>query len=141
MSVSRQCELAGLARSSYYYAPIFESEQNLLLLRLLDEHYTRWPFYGSRRLLAVLRRDVAFGINRKRIQRLMRVLGLAAIYPKRRLSQPAPGHEIHPYVLRDVVINSANHVWSSDITILRMFGCKTGSLIWLRSSTGSAVSS
>ena len=109
-----------MARSSYYYAPIFESEQNLLLLRLLDEHYTRWPFYGSRRLLAVLRRDVAFGINRKRIQRLMGVLGLAAIYPKRRLSQPAPGHEIHPYLLRDVVINSANHVWSSDITYVRL---------------------
>ena len=91
-----------------------------MLLRLLDEHYTRWPFYGSRRLLAVLRRNVAFGINRKRIQRLMGVLGLAAIYPKRHLSQPAPGHEIHPYLLRGVVINAVNQVWSSDITYVRM---------------------
>jgi putative transposase len=91
-----------------------------LLLRLLDEQYTRCPFYGSRRMLAVLRRDVAFGINRKRIQRLMGVLGLAAIYPKPHLSRPAPGHEIHPYLLRDLVINSVNQVWSSDITYVRL---------------------
>jgi putative transposase len=77
-------------------------------------------FYGSRRLLALLRRNVAFGLNRKRIQRLMDVLGLAAIYPKRQLSQPAPGHQIHPYLLRDVVIKSVNQVWSSDITYVRL---------------------
>jgi putative transposase len=87
---------------------------------LLDEQYTRCPFYGSRRMLAVLRRDVAFGLNRKRIQRLMGVLGLAAIYPKRHLSRPAAGHEIHPYLLRDLVINSVNQVWSSDITYVRL---------------------
>ena len=67
-------------------------------------------------MLALLRRTVAFGINRKRVQRLMDILGLAAIYPKRHLSRPVPGHEIHPYLLRDVVINSVNQVWSSDIT-------------------------
>jgi putative transposase len=104
-----------------------------LLLRLLDEYYTRWPFYGSRRLLAVLRRDVAFGINRKRIQRLMGILGLAAIYPKRHLSQPAPGHEIYPYLLRDVRINSVNQVWSSDITYVRLqdgFGYLAAVIDW-----------
>ena len=104
-----------------------------MLLRLLDEHYTRWPFYGSRRLLAVLRRDVAFGINRKRIQRLMNILGLAAIYPKRHLSQPAPGHEIYPYLLRDVAIDSVNHVWSSDITYVRLqdgFGYLAAVIDW-----------
>jgi putative transposase len=104
-----------------------------LLLRLLDEHYTRWPFYGSRRLLAVLRRDVAFGINRKRIQRLMNILGMAAIYPKRHLSQPAPGHEIYPYLLRDVAIDSVNHVWSSDITYVRLqdgFGYLAAVIDW-----------
>ena len=110
-----------------------ESEQNRLLLRLIDEHYTRRPVYGSRRLLAVLRRDVAFGINRKRIQRLMSILGLAAIYPKRHLSQPAPGHEIHPYLLRDVVIHSVNQVWSSDITYVRLqdgFGYLAAVIDW-----------
>ena len=71
-------------------------------------------------MLAVLRRDVAFGINRKRIQRLMDVLGLAAIYPKRHLSRPAPGHEIHSYLLRDVAITAVNQVWSSDITYVRL---------------------
>jgi putative transposase len=125
--------LAGLARSSYYYAPIFESEQNLLLLRLLDEYYTRWPCYGSRRMLALLRREVGFGVNRKRVQRLMDVLGLAAIYPRRYLSQPATGHQIYPYLLRDVVINSVNHVWSSDITYVRLqdgFGYLAAVIDW-----------
>jgi putative transposase len=81
----------------------------------------------------VLRRDVAFGINRKRIQRLMSILGLAAIYPKRHLSQPAPGHEIHPYLLRDVVIHSVNQVWSSDITYVRLqdgFGYLAAVIDW-----------
>lgn len=122
-----------MARSSYYYAPIFESEQNLLLLRLLDEYYTRWPCCGSRRMAALLRRDVAFGVNRKRVQRLMAVLGLAAIYPKRRLSQSAPGHEIYPYLLRDVVVSSVNQVWSSDITYVRLqdgFGYLAAVIDW-----------
>lgn len=122
-----------MARSSYYYSPLFESEQNLLLLRLLDQHYTRWPYYGSRRMRALLRGDVAFGINRKRIQRLMGILGLAAIYPKPHLSQPASGHQIYPYLLRDVVISSVNQVWSSDITYVRLpdgFGYLAAVIDW-----------
>ncbi len=118
--MKRQCQLAGLPRSSYYYSPIFESEQNLLVLRLLDQHYTRCPYYGSRRMAVMLKSDIAGGVNRKRIQRLMRVLGLAAIHPGRNLSRPAPGHEIYPYLLRGVPIESVNHVWSSDITYIRM---------------------
>jgi putative transposase len=110
----------GLSRSTYYHAPIFESEQNLLLLRRLDELYTEYPFYGSRRMLAVLRRDFAYQINRKRIQRLMSVLELAAIYPKPKLSQPTPGHHVYPYLLRGVPIERVNQVWSSDITYIRM---------------------
>jgi putative transposase len=120
LSIARQCRLAGLARSSYYHAPIFESEQNLLLLRRLDELYTEYPFYGSRRMLAVLRRDFAYQINRKRIQRLMSILELAAIYPKPNLSQPAVDHHIYPYLLRSVRIERVNQVWSSDITYIRM---------------------
>jgi putative transposase len=120
LSIARQCELVGLVRSSYYYSPLFESEQNLLLLRLIDEHYTRCPYYGSRRMVAMLKRDVAWRVNRKRVQRLMRILGLAAIHPGRNLSRPAPGHEIYPYLLRGVTIDSVNHVWSSDITYVRM---------------------
>jgi putative transposase len=91
-----------------------------LLLRYLDELYTDYPFYGSRRMLAVLRREFAYQINRKRIQRLMRVLELAAIYPKPKLSQPAVGHHIYPYLLRGVRIERVNQVWSSDITYIRM---------------------
>ncbi len=110
----------GLARSTYYHAPLFESEQNLLLLRRLDELYTEYPFYGSRRMLALLRREFAYGINRKRIQRLMGILELAAIYPKPKLSQPTAGHCIYPYLLRGVPIERVNQVWSSDITYIRM---------------------
>jgi putative transposase len=90
------------------------------LLRRLDELYTEYPFYGSRRMLAVLRRDFAYQINRKRIQRLMSVLELAAIYPKPKLSQPAVGHHIYPYLLRGMRIDRVNQVWSSDITYIRM---------------------
>ena len=87
---------------------MFESEQNPLLLRRLDELYTEYPFYGSRRMLAVLRRDFAYQINRNRIQRLMGVLEQAAIYPKPKLSQPAPGHHVYPYLLRGVQIERVN---------------------------------
>ena len=86
----------------------------------LDELYTEYPFYGSRRMLAILRREFAYQINRKRIQRLMSALELAAIYPKPNLSHPAVGHHIYPYLLRGVRIERVNQVWSSDITYIRM---------------------
>jgi putative transposase len=102
--------LLGLARSTRYYAAKGESSKNLTLMRRIDEQYLRTPFYGSRKLAEVL------GINRKRVQRLMRLMGLEAIYPRRRTTRPAAGHVIYPYWLRDLEITRPDQVWSSDIT-------------------------
>ena len=115
MSVRRQCELLGLNRSTLYYAAASETPENLRLMRLIDEQHTACPFYGSRRMTAGL---LAQGerVNRKRVQRLMRLMGLEAIYPKPRLSAAATGHRIYPYLLRDVAIVRADQVWSTDIT-------------------------
>ena len=105
-----QCELLGVPRSTYYHRPRPESAENLRLLRRLDELYMDCPFFGSRRMAVTLE------VNRKRIQRLMRILGIEALYPKPNLSRPAPGHEIYPYLLRGVSIERPNHVWSRDAT-------------------------
>jgi putative transposase len=113
--VRRQCELLGLNRSSLYYEPAAESAENLRLMRLLDEEYTAHPFYGSRRLTAWLVQQ-GEPVNRKRVQRLLRIMGLEAIYPKPRLSMPGRGHRIYPYLLRDVRIERKDQVWSTDIT-------------------------
>jgi putative transposase len=117
LSVRRQCQLLGLNRSSLYYQPAAETAENLRLMRLIDERYTACPFYGSRRLTAwLLRRGEA--VNRKRVQRLMRQMGLEAIYPKPRLSMARRGHRVYPYLLRGVSIERPDHVWSTDITYL-----------------------
>jgi len=108
--MARQCELLGLARSTCYYRPAGESAENLALMRRIDEQYLRTPFYGSRKLAVVL------GVNRKRVQRLMRVMGIEAIYPKRRTTWPGAGHKIYPYLLRNVEVTRPNQVWASDIT-------------------------
>jgi putative transposase len=115
LSVRRQCELLGLSRSGLYYEPAAETAENLRLMRLLDEEYTAHPFLGSRRLTAWL---VGQGeaVNRKRVQRLLRLMGLEAIYPKPRLSAARAGHRIYPYLLRDVRIERPDQVWSADIT-------------------------
>jgi putative transposase len=115
LSVRRQCELLGLNRSTLYYAAASETPENLRLMRLLDEHYTAYPFFGSRRMTVWLMRQ-GEQVNRKRVQRLMRLMGLEAIYPKPRLSAATPGHRIYPYLLRDVAIVRADQVWSTDIT-------------------------
>lgn len=115
LSVRRQCELLGLNRSSLYYAAAAESAENLRLMRLLDEQYTACPFYGSRRLTAWLVKQGEV-VNRKRVQRLLRIMGLEAIYPKPRLSVAGRGHRIYPYLLRDVRIERRDQVWSTDIT-------------------------
>jgi putative transposase len=115
LSVRRQCELLGLNRSSLYYAPAAESPENLRLMRLLDEEYTRHPFFGSRRMTAWLERQ-GESVNRKRVQRLLRIMGLEAIYPKPRLSVAGRGHRLFPYLLRDVRIERPDQVWSTDIT-------------------------
>jgi putative transposase len=97
--VSRQCELVGLSRSSYYYGPAAETPENLRLMRLIDREYMRHPFLGSRRMAAYLRGE-GHPVNRKRVRRLMAVMGLEAVYPKPRLSKPNPGHRVYPYLLR-----------------------------------------
>lgn len=111
----------GLARSTWYYEPVGETEENLEIMRLLDEQYTKTPFYGSRRMVAWLE-SVDRIVNRKRISRLMRKMGLEAIYPKPRLSIPAPGRKTFPYLLRGLAITRPNQVWSTDITYIRMRG-------------------
>jgi putative transposase len=121
LSIVQQCELAGLARSSLYYEPVGDSAEDLELMRRIDEQYTRTPFYGSRRMAFELSKP-GKKINRKRVQRLMQRMGLEAIYPKPRLSNPAPGHRIYPYLLRGVKIERPNQVWSTDITYIRLRG-------------------
>jgi putative transposase len=117
--VRRQCELLGLARASLYYQAAEETAPNLRLMRLLDEEHTRHPFYGSRRLTAWLN-EQGEEVNRKRVQRLMRLMGLEAIYPKPRLSVPDLSHRVYPYLLRGVGIDRVNQVWSADITYVPM---------------------
>jgi putative transposase len=119
LSVARQCELLGLCRASYYYRPVGESAENLELLRRLDEQYTRTPFYGVRRMTAVLR-QAGYGVNPKRVRRLLRTLGLAALAPQPGTSRAAPGHRVYPYLLRGVRIERVNQVWSTDITYIRL---------------------
>jgi len=119
ISIRRQCELLGVNRAGLYYEPLGESEENLTLMRLLDEQYTRTPFYGSRKMVEWLNTQ-GFRVNRKRISRLMSVLGIEAIYPKPKLSQPGEGHRIYPYLLRGMEVNRVNQVWSTDITYIRM---------------------
>jgi len=119
ISLRRQCELLGVNRAGLYYQPLGESEENLLLMRLLDEQYTRTPFYGSRRMTAWLETK-GFAVNRKRVSRLMAVMGIEAVYPKPGLSRPGEGHKIYPYLLRGVEVARVNQVWSTDITYIRM---------------------
>ena len=106
--------MLGLARSTWYYKPVGETPENLKLMRRIDEQYLKTPFYGSRKLADVL------GVNRKRIGRLMRLMGLQAVFPKRRTTRPGAGHKIYPYLLRNVEITRPNQVWSTDITYVPM---------------------
>lgn len=120
MSIVKQCELLGIARSSYYYQAIPESEDNLKVMDLIDRIYTELPFYGNRRMMAELEKVHRLAVNRKRIQRLMRLMGLEAIYPRPRLTQRNQEHRVFPYLLRNVAITRVNQVWSSDITYIRV---------------------
>jgi putative transposase len=119
ISLRRQCALLGLARWSWYYQPVGGRAEDVELMRLLDEQYTATPFYGVRRMTAWLR-SRGYGVNPKRVRRLRRTMGLEAIYPRPRLSQPAEGHTIYPYLLRGVTVNRINQVWSADITYIRL---------------------
>jgi putative transposase len=115
LSIRRQCELLGLSRSSLYYEPAQETEENLRLMRLLDQEYTAHPFLGSRRLTKWLN-EQGEAVNRKRVRRLLRLMGLEAIYPRPKLSAAGQGHRIYPYLLRNVSIDRPDQVWSTDIT-------------------------
>src|SRR5262249_565819 len=119
LTISKQCELLGLARSSFYYEAARESEENLSLMRLIDEQYTRVPFYGRPRMTAWLK-SLGMEVNHKRVGRLMKLMGLEAIYPKPKLSLSSAGHRIYPYLLKGLKIERSNQVWSTDITYIRM---------------------
>ena len=119
LSIRRQCELISLNRASYYYEPATETSENLLFMRLIDEEYMRHPFLGSRRMTQYLCRR-GYVVNRKRIQRLMRIMGIEALYPKPKLSKAHPEHKVYPYLLRDLEITAPNQVWSTDITYVPM---------------------
>jgi putative transposase len=111
--------LLGLSRSGFYYQPATETQENLNLMRLIDEEYTRCPFYGSRRWTVWLNGQGHL-VNRKRVQRLMRLMGIEAIYPRPKLSAPDRQHKVYPYLLRDVKIERPDQVWSADITYVPM---------------------
>jgi putative transposase len=119
LSVVRQCVLLGISRSSVYYQPVPASQKNLELMELIDQQYLERPFYGSRRMTAWLRNQ-GYRVNRKRVRRLLGIMGLRAIYQRPRTSQPAPGHQVYPYLLRGVEITKPNQVWSADITYIPM---------------------
>jgi putative transposase len=115
LSIRRQCVLLGVARSGLYRPPRPANDDDLGLMRRIDELFTAWPFLGSRRMAAMLRAD-GWPINRKRVQRLMRRMGIAALGPKPRTTKPASGHKIFPYLLRNMAIDRPNQVWAADIT-------------------------
>jgi putative transposase len=119
LSVVRQCALVGISRSSVYRRPVSADAEELALMALIDRQYLARPFYGSRRMTAWLRTQ-GHPVNRKRVQRLMRLMGLEAIYQGPRTSQPAPEHRIYPYLLRGLAITRPNQVWCSDITYIPM---------------------
>ena len=117
LSIARQCALTGLSRSSYYHTPCgVESEQNLKYMRLIDEQYLRTPFFGSRQMTRWLINQ-GHTVNRKRVQRLMRKMGIQGTVPGPHTSQPHPSHKIHPYLLQGMELQGANLVWSTDISV------------------------
>lgn len=121
LSIVSQCRLINLHRSSYYFQAATESPENLEIMRLIDEKYTQHPFYGSRKLVPYLEEN-GLNVNRKRVLRLMRLMGIFPVYPKPNLSKPEQGHKIYPYLLRDLQIVKPDQVWSTDITYIPMRG-------------------
>lgn len=119
ISIVKQCDLLGISRSGYYYNPCPESPENLKIMRLMDEQYLKTPFYGVRRMHAHIRYH-GFAVNIKRIRRLLRLMGLDAIYPKPKINKYLKGHKIYPYLLKGLSIKKINQVWSSDITYIPM---------------------
>lgn len=119
LAKTRRCELLAVARSTAYYQPEAGSEEDWRLMRLIDEIHLQYPFFGSRRIRGELE-DRERKVSRKRVRRLMRQMGLQALYPRRRTSQPSKGHKIYPYLLRDLAIDRPNQVWAADICYIPM---------------------
>ncbi len=117
LSIRRQCELLDLNRATLYYEPVEVSAEELALMKAIDRLFTEWPFYGSRKLVVELAK-LGHHVNRKRVQRLMRVMGLEAMVPGPHTSKPHPEHPAYPYLLRGVGITRPNHVWAADITYI-----------------------
>ena len=120
LPVVKQCQLLSISRSSAYYQSKAISEEDLKLMRILDELHLKYPFYGSRRLRDPLSDEYGLTVNRKRIQRLMRQMGIEAVYPKKNTSKANQAHKVYPYLLKDLEINRSNQVWAADITYLPM---------------------
>lgn len=119
LSMRRQCELLGVSRSSLYYQPVGQDPEELAMMRRMDEIHLAHPFFGSRMMAQTLRAE-GETINRKRVQRLMRMMGLESVAPKPKTSKPAPEHAVFPYLLRRLKISRVNQVWASDITYIPM---------------------
>jgi len=119
MPISTQAELLGLNRSSLYYRPKPPTAKEIAIKHRIDEIFTKWPFYGSRRITVVLKNE-GWMISRPTVQKYMREMGLEAVYPKPRLSQPGVGHKIYPYLLKNVTLSRPNQVWGVDITYIRL---------------------
>ena len=119
LPVTRQCQLLNLNRSTVYYQPMGVSDEDLKLMRLIDEIHLKRLFYGCRRIRDDLQ-DLGYPVNRKRVQRLMRKMGIMALYPKVNTSRPGKGHKIYPYLLRGLTIDRPNQVWATDLTYIPM---------------------
>ena len=119
LPIVKQCILLNVARSTLYYKAAPESAENLLIMRLMDEQYLRTPYYGARKFVEWLLRQGRV-VNRKRVKRLMRLMGIEAIYQKPNTSKKHPDNKIYPYLLRDLTIDRVNQVWCTDITYIRM---------------------
>jgi putative transposase len=123
LSVVRQCALISISRSGFYYRPAGETRLNLMLMRLIDEQFLETPWYRSRQMARHLGRE-GLTVGRKRVRRLMAKMGLAPIYQRPRTTIPHAGHQIYPYLLREMVIDRPNQVWCADITYIPMIFCR-----------------
>ena len=117
LSIVRQCKILELSRSAFYYTPVGIDEETLVIMAAIDQAFTKYPFFGSRQLRAYLRRD-GIVVGRHRVRRLMRLMGLEAVYKRPRTSQPHPTHRVYPYLLKGMIIDHPNQVWCADITYI-----------------------
>jgi putative transposase len=117
LSIVRQCKILELSRSAFYYTPVGIDEETLVIMTAIDQAFTKHPFFGSRQLQAYLRRD-GIVVGRHRVRRLMRLMGLEAVYKRPRTSQPHPARRVYPYLLKGMIIDHPNQVWCADITYI-----------------------